>query len=88
MEAPTGEILIMARQSGSALTGLAKLAEERRDMDAREVQLRQEAAVEIGTALLGVGAEKIDLKLLEKVVKKVGELGASEAMKRLDAKAA
>jgi hypothetical protein len=78
----------MARQSGSALTGLAKLAEERRDMEAREMQLRAEAAVEIGTALLGVGAEKIDLKLLEKVVKKVGELGATEAMKRLDAKAA
>jgi hypothetical protein len=88
MLSPTGEILIMARQSGSALTGLAKLADERRDMDAREAQLRAEAAIEIGTALLGVGAEKIELKLLEKVVKKVGELGATEAMKRLDAKAA
>ena len=57
-------------------------------MDARETALRAEAAVEIGTALLGAGAETIDLKMLEKIVRKASELGASEALKRLDAKAA
>ena len=78
----------MARGTASALFGLAKLADERREMDAREAQLRAEAAIEIGTVLLAAGAEKIDLKLLEKIVRRTAELGPGEALRRLDAKAA
>lgn len=78
----------MARGSTSALSGLAKLAEERRQFEAREVEMRAQAAVEIGTALLGIGAETIELKLLEKIVRRASELGGAEALKRLEAKAA
>jgi len=57
-------------------------------MDAREAQLRAEAAVEIGTVLLGAGAEKVDLKLLEKIIRRTVELGGVEVLKRLEPKAA
>lgn len=77
----------MARTSTSALSGLAKLAQERREMDARETQLRAQAAVEIGTQLLAAGAESIDLKQLEKIVRRTSELGPDEALRRLMAKA-
>jgi len=76
----------MARASTTALSGLTRLAEERRQLDAREEELRAQAAVEIGAAMLAAGAEKIELKLLERIVRKVGEIG--EALKRLDARAA
>jgi len=78
----------MARASTTALSGLTRLAEERRQLDAREEELRAQAAVEIGAAMLAAGAEKIELKLLERIVRKVGEIGESEALKRLDARAA
>ena len=77
----------MARSTSSALSNLAKLADERRALDARERATRAEAAVEIGTALLDAGAERIELKLLERAVRRMVELGGAEALKRLDAKA-
>ena len=78
----------MARASTTALSGLTRLAEERRQLDAREEELRAQAAVEIGAAMLAAGAEKIELKLLERIVRKVGEICEAEALKRLDARAA
>jgi hypothetical protein len=78
----------MARGSTSTLFSLARLAEERRQFDAREAQARAGAAIEIGTAMFHASAETIELKTLERIVRRAAGLGSAEALKRLDAKGA
>ncbi|MDO6414357.1 DUF6437 family protein [Sphingomonas sp. BIUV-7] len=68
----------------SAVKKLARLRGEREVLDAREAELRREAAGEIGAALLQVGADAIEPAKLAKIVRQVVKLGEDEALKRLE----
>jgi hypothetical protein len=76
----------MARSKPSARDALKKLREQRLDLDAQEVRLRDEAAAELGKLLVECGAETIEPAQLRQVVQASMKLGIDEALKRLTAK--
>jgi hypothetical protein len=76
----------MARSKPSARDALKKLREQRLDLDAQEVRLRDEAAAELGKLLVECGAETIEPAQLKQVVQASMKLGIDEALKRLTAK--
>ncbi len=73
----------MARSKPSARDALKKLREQRLELDAQEVRLRDEAATELGKLLVECGAETIEPALLKQVVQASMKLGIEEALKRL-----
>jgi hypothetical protein len=76
----------MARSKPSARDALKKLREQRLDLDAQEIRLRDEAAAELGKLLVECGAETIEPAQLRQVVQASMKLGIDEALKRLTAK--
>ena len=73
----------MARSKPSARDALKKLREQRLELDAQEVRLRDEAATELGRLLVECGAETIEPAQLKQVVQATMTLGIDEALKRL-----
>lgn len=71
----------------SAVKRLAKLRGERDALNAREAELKREAAGEIGAALIQAGADVLDPAKLVKIVRQIVQVGEDEALKRLGAKA-
>jgi len=76
----------MARSKPSARDALKKLREQRLELDAQEVRLRDEAATELGKMLVECGAETIEPAQLKRVVQASMALGIDETLKRLAAK--
>lgn len=76
----------MARSKPSARDALKKLREQRLELDAQEVRLRDEAATELGKMLVECGAETIEPAQLKRVIQASMALGIDEALKRLAAK--
>ncbi|MGE0774911.1 MULTISPECIES: DUF6437 family protein [Sphingomonadaceae] len=76
----------MARSKPSARDALKKLREQRLELDAQEVRLRDEAATELGKLLVECGAETIEPAQLKRVVQASMALGIDETLKRLAAK--
>ena len=76
----------MARSKPSARDALKKLREQRFQLDAQEVRLRDEAATELGKLLVECGAETIEPAQLKRVVQASMALGIDETLKRLAAK--
>ena len=76
----------MARSKPSARDALKKLREQRLELDAQEVRLRDEAATELGRMLVECGAETIEPAELKRVVQASMALGIDETLKRLAAK--
>ena len=76
----------MARSKPSARDALKKLREQRFQLDAQEVRLRDEAATELGKLLVECGAETIEPAQLKRVVQASMALGIDETLKRLTAK--
>jgi hypothetical protein len=76
----------MARSKPSARDALKKLREQRLELDAQEVRLRDEAATELGKMLVECGAETIEPAQLKRVVQASMTLGIDETLKRLAAK--
>ena len=77
---------LMARSKPSARDALKKLREQRLELDAQEVRLRDEAATELGKMLVECGAETIEPAELKRVVQASMALGIDETLKRLTAK--
>ena len=73
----------MARSKPSVRDALKKLREQRLELDAQEVRLRDEAATELGKLLVDCGAETIEPAQLKQVVLASMKLGIDEALKRL-----
>jgi hypothetical protein len=73
----------MARSKPSARDALKKLREQRLELDAQEVRLRDEAAAELGKLLVECGAETIEPAHLRQVVQATMSLGIDETLKRL-----
>ena len=76
----------MARSKPSARDALKKLREQRLELDAQEVRLRDEAATELGKLLVECGAETIEPAQLKRVIQASMALGIDETLKRLAAK--
>lgn len=76
----------MARSKPSARDALKKLREQRFELDAQEVRLRDEAATELGKLLVECGAETIEPAQLKRIVQASMALGIDETLKRLVAK--
>ena len=76
----------MARSKPSARDALKKLREQRLELDAQEVRLRDEAAAELGKLLVECGAETIEPAQLKQVVQATMTLGIDEALKCLTPK--
>ncbi|HEY0957754.1 MAG TPA: DUF6437 family protein [Novosphingobium sp.] len=76
----------MARSKPSARDALKKLREQRLELDAQEVRLRDEAATELGKMLVECGAETIEPAQLKRVIQASIALGIDETLKRLAAK--
>ena len=73
----------MAR-SRNARTALNHLREQRAALDARETQLREEAAQELGRMLLDCGAETLEAAKLKRLVKHASAMGIDAALERLE----
>ena len=74
----------MAR-SRNARTALNRLREQRAELDAREAQLREDAAQELGRMLLDCGAETLEATKLKRLVKQASAMGIDAALERLGA---
>ena len=73
----------MTKVRSGALEALRKLHEQRRELDAREAQLKQKAAGELGQLLLECGAESFEPSELKALLKVVTKLGPKVALERL-----
>ena len=73
----------MARSKPSARDALKKLREQRLELDAQEVRLRDEAATELGKLLVECGAETIEPAELKQLIRASLAIGIEDALKRL-----
>lgn len=73
----------MARSKPSARDALKKLRDQREELDAKEVRLREEAAAELGRVLIECGAETLEPAALRHLIRQSMTLGIDETMKRL-----
>ena len=67
----------------TAVAALRKLEADRLAMDERKRELERQAALEIGTIVLGTGLEAFSKKGLAQVAGALGKLGEDAAIKRL-----
>ena len=67
----------------SAVAALQKLEADRLALDQRQKELEQQAALELGSVVLGTGLEKFSKKGLARVAVELAKLGEDEALKRL-----
>ena len=75
----------MTKVRTGALEALRKLQNQRRELDAREAQLKHKAAGELGEMLLQCGAESFEPSELKALLKVVAKLGPKAALERLSA---
>jgi Family of unknown function (DUF6437) len=75
----------MAKAKVSALDALRKVHAQRSQLDAKESELRQQAAGELGQIVLECSAEQIDPAQLRSLLKAAVRLGSKEALERLTA---
>ena len=75
----------MTKVRTGALEALRKLREQRRELDAREAQLKSTAAGELGQMLLECGAESFEPGELRALMKVVARLGPKATIERLSA---
>ena len=71
----------------SAVAALQKLEADRLALDQRQKELKKQAALELGSVILGTGLETFSKKGLARVAVELGMLGEDEALKRLGASA-
>jgi hypothetical protein len=76
---------MMARSKPTAREALMKLQEQRIELDAREAQLREQAASELGKVLIECGAETIDPAQLRQLLRQAITLGIDRALGKLSA---
>ena len=74
---------IMTKARSGALEALRKLQEQRSQLDAREHELKRQAAAELGEILLECGAEQVPVAELKTLLKAVAKLGPKAAIERL-----
>jgi hypothetical protein len=65
------------------IDALKKLREQRDELAAREVKLREEAAIVLGQILIDCGAETLEPAKLRQLVRSSMALGIDEALKRI-----
>lgn len=75
----------MTKVRTGSLEALRKLREQRRELDAREAQLKHKAAGELGQLLLKCGAESFGPGELRALIKVVAKLGPKAALEGLSA---
>ena len=75
----------MTKVRAGALEALRKLQDQRRELDAREAQLKQKAAGELGQLLLDCGSESFEPRDLKALLKVVAKLGPKTSLERLSA---
>lgn len=75
----------MTKGKASALDALRKFQQQRSEIDARETELRQKAAAELGQIVLECGAEQLDSNQLKSLLKAAVRLGPDVALGRLTA---
>lgn len=73
----------MARSKTSAVDALIRLQAQRSELDARETQLRTDAANELGKVLLECGAETIEPAKLRLLLKQTIVLGIDAALAKV-----
>jgi hypothetical protein len=71
----------------SAVAALQKLEADRLALDQRQKELEKQAALELGSVILGTGLEAFSKKGLAKAAVELAKLGEDEALKRLGASA-
>tara|TARA_E500000305_G_scaffold104347_1_gene100596 strand:- start:430 stop:693 length:264 start_codon:yes stop_codon:yes gene_type:complete len=69
----------------SAVAALQKLEADRLALDQRQKELEKQAALELGSVILGTGLETFSKKGLARVAVQLAKLGEDEALKRLGA---
>jgi hypothetical protein len=69
----------------SAVAALQKLEADRLALDQRQKELEKQAALELGSVVLGTGLETFSKKGLARVAVELAKLGEDEALKRLGA---
>ncbi|MEO1731822.1 MAG: DUF6437 family protein, partial [Pseudomonadota bacterium] len=69
----------------SAVAALQKLEADRLALDQRQKELEQQAALELGSVILGTGLETFSKKGLARLGAELAKLGEDEALKRLGA---
>ncbi len=69
----------------SAVAALQKLEADRLALDERQKELERQAALELGSVVLGTGLETFSKKGLAKAAVELAKLGEDEALKRLGA---
>lgn len=73
----------MARSKTSAVDALIRLQAQRSELDARETELRTDAANELGKVLLECGAETIEPAKLRLLLKQTIVLGIDAALAKV-----
>ena len=73
----------MTKAKSGALEALRKLQEQRSQLDAKEAELKRQAAAELGEILLDCGAEQVPVAELKALFKAVARLGPRVAIERL-----
>ena len=73
----------MTKARSGALEALRKLQEQRSQLDAREHELKRQAAAELGAVLLDCGAEQVPLADLKLLLRAAVKLGPRAAIERL-----
>lgn len=76
----------MARSKPTARDALDRLRQQREELDAREAELRDEAAGELGKILRECGAETIEPGQFRQLIRQSMSLGIDESLKRLAVK--
>ena len=69
----------------SAVAALQKLEADRLALDQRQKELEKQAALELGSVVLGTGLETFSKKGLARLAVELAKLGEDEALKRLGA---
>jgi hypothetical protein len=75
----------MARSKPDALDALRKVREQREALDAREAELRAQAAGELGKLLVECGAEMLEPSKLKMLLQRTTALGIDTSLERLAA---
>lgn len=73
----------MARSKPTARDALQKLREQRQALDAKERELREAAATELGQVIVECGAETLEPAQFRQLIRQAMALGIDESLRRL-----
>ena len=73
----------MTKAKAGVLEALRKIQEQRSQLDAREAELKRQAAAELGEILLDCGAEQVPAAELKALLRAAVKLGPRAAIERL-----